>query len=89
MKTAFKKSFAKDLKTHSRNKNLLTRIQKTILEIEDADSITAIKNLKKLKAEGSYYQIRVGNYRIGLIIENEIVTFVRALHRSEIYRYFP
>lgn len=89
MKTAFRKSFAKDLKTHSRNRTLLTRIQKTILEIEVADSITTIKNLKKLKAEGSYYRLRVGNYRIGLVIENEIVTFVRALHRGEIYRYFP
>ncbi|MBN2061945.1 MAG: type II toxin-antitoxin system RelE/ParE family toxin [Deltaproteobacteria bacterium] len=89
MKTAFKKSFARDIKTHSKNKDLLSRIQKTILEIEAADNITNVKNLKKLKAEGSYYRIRIGNYRIGLTIENEIITFVRALHRSEIYRYFP
>ena len=89
MKTAFKKSFARDLKTHSKNKDLLSRIQKTILEIEAADNITNVKNLKKLKAEGSYYRIRIGNYRIGLTIENEIITFVRALHQSEIYRYFP
>ena len=89
MKTEFRKSFAKDLKRHGRDKNLLTRIQKTILEVEEADSITTIKNLKKLKAEGFYYRIRVGDYRLGLIIENEIVIFVRFLHRSEIYRYFP
>lgn len=89
MKTEFRKSFAKDLKRHGRDKNLLTRIQKTILEVEKADIIFTIKNLKKLKAEGSYYRIRVGNYRLGLIIEDEIVTFVRFLHRSEIYRYFP
>ncbi|HOP46540.1 MAG TPA: type II toxin-antitoxin system RelE/ParE family toxin [Desulfobacteraceae bacterium] len=89
MKTAFKKSFAKDLKTHSRNKNLLTMIQKPILQAETADSVADIKNLKKLKAEGHYYRIRIGNYRIGLIIENKIVTFVRVLHRGEIYRYFP
>ena len=66
MKTTFKKSFVKDLKTHDNDKNLLTRIQETILEVEAADSITSIKNLKKLKAEGSYYRIRVGNYRLGL-----------------------
>lgn len=89
MKTEFRKSFAKDLKRHGRDKNLLTRIQKTILEVEEADSIITIKNLKKLKAEGFYYRVRVGNYRLGLIIENEIVIFVRVLHRSEIYRYFP
>jgi mRNA interferase RelE/StbE len=89
VKTSFKKSFAKDLKTHNRDKSLLARVQETILEVEASDSINSIKNLKKLKAEGSYYRIRVGNYRIGLIIEKEIVTFVRVLHRSQIYRYFP
>lgn len=89
MKTSFKKSFAKDLKTYNKDKTLLARVQETILEVEAVDSITSIKNLKKLKAEGSYYRIRVGNYRIGIIIEKEIVTFVRVLHRSQIYRYFP
>lgn len=38
-----------------RNKTFPARIQQTILEIEAADSITTVKNLKKLKAEGSYY----------------------------------
>jgi mRNA interferase RelE/StbE len=89
VKTAFKKSFVKDLKTLTRDKNLLARVQETILEVEAVDSITSVKNLKKLKAEGSYYRIRVGNYRIGLIIENGIVVFVRVLHRSQIYHYFP
>ncbi len=89
MKTIFKKSFIRDLKTHVRDKTLLGRIQKIILEVETANSIISIKNLKKLKAEGSYYRMKVGNYRIGLIIKNKTVTFVRILHRKEIYRYFP
>lgn len=89
MKTAFTKSFTKDLKRHAKDTKLLTRIQEIILEVEAADSIPAINNLKKLKAEGSYFRIRFGNYRIGLIIDGDTVTFVRTLHRSEIYRYFP
>jgi len=89
METAFRKSFAKDLKRHGMDKDLLPRILEIILEVEEADSIITIKNLKKLKAEGSYYRIRPGNYRLGLIIEDEIVAFARVLHRSEIYRYFP
>ncbi len=89
MKTAYKKSFAKDLKRLSKNQKLLDLIKEIILEVETADMITDIDNLKKLRAEGKYYRIRSGDYRIGLIIEDETVTFVRALHRSEIYRYFP
>jgi mRNA interferase RelE/StbE len=89
MKTAFRKSFTTDLKRYENDKRLLARIRGAILEVEEAGSINSITNLKRLKAEGSYYRIRVGNYRIGLIIESETATFVRVLHRSEIYRYFP
>ncbi|OGQ94812.1 MAG: plasmid stabilization protein [Deltaproteobacteria bacterium RIFOXYD12_FULL_57_12] len=89
MKTAYKKSFAKDLKRHSRDQKLLDMIKEVILEVETAGRITDIDNLKKLRVKGEYYRIRSGDYRIGLIIDGDTVTFVRALHRSEIYRYFP
>ncbi len=89
MKTEFRKSFAKDLKRQTGDKNLLSHVQKIILEVEAAGDIMKISSLKKLKAEGSYYRIRVGSYRIGLVIENDTVIFVRILNRGEIYRYFP
>ncbi len=85
----FKKSFVKDIERHSKDKKLLARIEEIIQAVESADSLTDITNLKKLKAEGSYYRIRSGSYRIGLIIDGDTITFVRVLHRSEIYRYFP
>lgn len=89
MKTEFKKSFAKDLKKRSQEKKLLTHVQEIIQTVESAESLQEINNLKKLKAEGGYYRIRLGDYRIGLKIEEETVVFVRFLHRSDIYRYFP
>jgi len=89
MDTAFRKSFVKDLKRHGNDERLLEQIKNIILEVEAVDNILAINNLKKLKAVGSYYRIRTGSYRVGLIIENNTVTFVRVLHRKEIYRYFP
>jgi mRNA interferase RelE/StbE len=85
----FKKSFAKDLKKKAKEANLLSRVQEIVQQVDDADRIDDIKNLKKLKAEGNYYRIRFGDYRIGLTIEGDTVCFVRCLHRSEIYRYFP
>jgi len=68
---------------------LLQRIQEVIEEVESIDSLTDLSNVKKLKAEGDYYRVRVGDYRIGLSVSEDIVTFVRVLHRKEIYRYFP
>ena len=82
-------AFRRDLKKYDKDKTLLAHIRETILEVEAAPDITAIKNLKKLKDQGSFYRIRVGNYRIGIVLEEQTVTFVRALHRKEIYRYFP
>ncbi len=89
MKTAFRKSFTDDLRKHRRQTALLSQIREIILEIETAETLASIKNIKKLKAHGPYYRIRVGDYRLGLTIEAETVTFVRLLHRKEIYRYFP
>lgn len=89
MRTIFRKSFARDLKRYRKEKDLLARIHETILEVEAAESIHTFKNIKKLKAKGSYYRLRVGNYRIGVTIQDETITFIRLLHRSEIYRYFP
>ncbi len=85
----FKKSFARDLKKRKQDKPLLEKVQQVINEVDEAENINAIRNLKKLKAEGNYFRIRLGDYRLGLIIKNDTVCFVRFLHRSEVYRYFP
>ena len=89
MNIEFKKGFARDLKKKAKDANLRLRVQEIIQQIDDADRMDEIRNLKKLRAEGNYYRIRLGDYRIGLTIEGGTACFVRFLHRSEIYRYFP
>lgn len=88
MTLEFRKSFARDLKK-IKEKQVLQQIKEIIEEVEQASNIGAINNLKQLKGGESYYRIRIGDYRIGLKLENERVVFVRFLHRKEIYRYFP
>lgn len=89
MKVEFRKSFEKDL-SKIRDEDLLLKIKTVIEEIENADSLLNVSNIKKLKADGDYYRIRIGNYRVGLAQDEEgMITFVRILHRKEMYRYFP
>jgi len=88
VKTQFKASFAKDLKT-IRNPSLLKQIRATIEQVEKARSLQEISNIKKLRGEGAYYRIRVGHVRLGLVIAGDTVTFVRCLDRKDVYRYFP
>ncbi|MBA2749417.1 MAG: type II toxin-antitoxin system RelE/ParE family toxin [Tatlockia sp.] len=88
MNVEFRKSFEKDL-SKIRDAELLQRIQAVIEEVETIDSLLDLTNVKKLKAEGDYYRIRVNDYRIGLFVSENAVVFSRILHRKEIYRYFP
>ena len=89
MKTKFTKSFARDLRARRHDGKFPDSIKEIIENVERADTLIDIGNLKKLKGESDYYRIRFGNYRIGVKIQGDLVTFIRALHRKDIYRYFP
>jgi len=86
--TVFRESFDADLSA-IRDAALLRRIKKVIEQVEVARTFQQISNLKRLEASGKYYRIRVGDYRLGFVFEQGVVTFVRCLDRKEIYRYFP
>ena len=88
MKTAFRETFARDLKG-VRDKNLLQRVKESIEAVERADSLNALPNLKKLKGAKNYFRLKIGDYRIGLALESDAVVFVRFLDRKDIYKYFP
>jgi mRNA interferase RelE/StbE len=88
VKVEFRKSFEKDL-GKILDPSLLLRIKSVIEEVEAAEDLGTIVALKKLQGYQIYYRVRVGDYRLGLMVVNEEIIFVRALHRREIYRYFP
>ncbi len=88
MKVAFRDSFARDVKA-VRDSSLLKRLKEVIEAVEDADSLADLPNLKKLKANKNYFRIRVGDYRVGLALENDAIVFVRFLNRKDIYKHFP
>ncbi len=88
MRVEFRASFAKDLRS-IRDKGLLKQIKETIELAEQAQRLEEIANLKKLRGKGKYFRIRIGEYRIGIAVENDTMTFVRCLNRKDIYRYFP
>jgi mRNA interferase RelE/StbE len=73
-----------------RDKNVLKKIKGVIEDVRKADKLTGISHLKKIKTYDTFYRIRIGDYRIGIeATEDEVVIFVRILHRKDVYRYFP
>ncbi|MBN3874103.1 MAG: type II toxin-antitoxin system RelE/ParE family toxin [Nostoc sp.] len=88
MNIEFRKSFEKDL-NNIRDEALLKKIKAVIEEVENAENLVDINNIKKLQADGNYYRIRIGDYRVGIAVSESVVIFVRVLHRKDVYRYFP
>jgi mRNA interferase RelE/StbE len=48
-----------------------------------------VTGIEKLEGYKNYFKIRFGNYRAGIHIDEDVLTFERILHRKEIYRFFP
>jgi mRNA interferase RelE/StbE len=90
MKISFKKSFLNDIKK-IKDKAILGKVRFVILSVENTKTMQDIPHLKKLKAakKDTYYRIKINNYRIGVTIEDETVTFVVFADRKDIYKYFP
>lgn len=88
MKILIDKSFEKDTDKLTDQK-LLHSIADCIEEIQTLNKLSDIPNCKKLKGSKNAYRIRIGDYRIGFIFENQTIVFIRFLHRSTIYDYFP
>ena len=88
MTTVFLASFLSDVKK-LRDAKVRRAVTEAIENVERADSIQDIRSLKRLSGFSGYYRLRVGDWRIGVTIDGDTVTFVRCLHRREVYRYFP
>lgn len=88
MKTEFKASFLKCIHKIADN-NLKEKIIECIKNVELSDNIKQINDLKKLKGHKTFYRIKLGDYRIGVKIDSEVVVFVTVAHRKDIYKLFP
>ena len=88
MKVVFDKSFSKKL-LKTKDKKLAQSVLSVINEVKSVDNIYEIRNIKKLSGHDFAYRIRIGKYRIGVFIRNEVVEFSNFDHRNKIYKTFP
>lgn len=88
MKVAFRQSFERDL-GKIKDRSALQRVRQAIEQVEHANNLHDIQNIRKLTGAAGFFRIRVGEYRIGIALVADEVEFVRCLHRRDMYRYFP
>ncbi len=88
MKIDYRKGFLKELSKIPLG--VRSKVEDFVFEeLPKANSIFGIGIVEQMKGYRSYYKVRFGSYRIGLKMENDTVILERALHRKDIYRYFP
>ena len=77
----FDKSFTKSLSKINDN-YLFSKVVKIILKAEEAKSIEGITGVKKLKGFKDYYRLRIGDYRLGLLllIEKKFTEYFLSCH---------
>ena len=88
MNVTFRKSFTRDLK-RIKDQSILERIAEVVECVEAAKTVQEISNYKKITGTNDCYRIRVGDFRIGVVLESDSVDFIRCLHRRDIYKFFP
>lgn len=87
MKYEYTNAFIKDVKKSS--PELQSQIRSLIEEIKRVERLAELPNVKKMKGCSNAFRVRLGEYRVGIFIEDNAVVLGRMLHRKEIYRYFP
>ncbi len=80
----FKKSASKELQ------GLPQRVQQKILDAVQLLSLnpyTELLQIKKMKGADSLYRVRIQDYRVIYLIENQIIkiTIIKIGHRKEVY----
>ena len=88
MRVKFLSKFGSDL-DKIKNTSLRKRVYRVIEETESAATISELRNIKKLKGDKISYRIRIGDYRVGIYFESNVVEFARIVHRKDIYKVFP
>jgi mRNA interferase RelE/StbE len=72
-----------------KDKHIRSKVLDIIQVVIASESLNEFVNLKKLTGFKNKYRIRIGNYRIGIVLEDKTVIFAAFDHRSDIYKYFP
>jgi|WetSurMetagenome_2_1015567.scaffolds.fasta_scaffold841308_1 mRNA interferase RelE/StbE len=89
MKVAYRKLFLKDLH-NLRHTEVYGRIKDLVFEtLPDCERLSEVQGLKPLRQKKNAFRIRLGEYRIGLKMEGDVVEVMRVLPRKDFYRYFP
>ena len=72
-----------------RDDEVRRKLLDVITQVENANTIRDIPNIRKMKGHKTAYRIRMGHFRVGLFIIGGTAIFADFDHRKDIYTRFP
>ena len=72
-----------------KDQRIKSKVLQIIEDVISVETMNGFTNLKKLTGYKSSYRIRLGSYRLGILIKDDTVIFAAFDHRSDIYKFFP
>ena len=88
MEIRYRTSFGRDLR-RERHSDLRRGVERVVDLLQRAPSVANVPGLVSMQGYANHYRVRVGDYRLGIIVDGDTAILVRFLHRRDIYRHFP
>ncbi len=89
MKVVFLKIFKEDIGKF-KDEKLKAELKQVIIDIKNAKNLQNIENLNKIKGYYSMtYRVKIGEYRLGLYFQNNVVYLTRFVKKEDVYKVFP
>ena len=77
MKIETKSGFIRDMR-RIRNANTRRRVERKLTELRNASNISEVSEVSRVRGErGRYYRIRIGDYRLGFMLQGDVVVLYR------------
>jgi mRNA interferase RelE/StbE len=89
LEVQYRQAFLKDLKQLKSSTSYQRIYELVFTTLEEINSLEEISDIKAMVGYAGRYRIRIGNYRIGIEVSENVIEVMRVLHRREFYRYFP
>ena len=89
MEVQYRQAFLKELKQLKSSTSYQRIYDLVFTTLEAINTLEEISDIKAMRGYAGRYRIRIGDYRIGIEVNEDVIEVMRVLHRREFYRYFP
>lgn len=89
MEVQYREAFLKDLKQLKSSTSYQRIYELAFTTLPEINTLQEIFDIKAMRGYTGRYRIRIGDYRVGIEVNGDVIEVMRVLHRREFYRYFP